>query len=77
MTYDVLLKGGRVIDPKNGVDALANVAVKDGKIAAVGSEVDGEATKTLDVTGYYVTPGLIDIHLHAYGRFFAWLHPDQ
>jgi dihydroorotase len=77
MTYDVLLKGGRVIDPKNGVDALANVAVKDGKIAAVGKEVDGEATKTIDVTGYYVTPGLIDIHLHAYGRFFAWLHPDQ
>ena len=65
MTYDVLLTGGHVIDPKNGIDALANVAIKDGKIAAVGADVRGEATKTLDVTGHYVTPGLIDIHLHA------------
>ena len=55
MTYDVLLTGGHVIDPKNGIDALANVAIKDGKIAAVGADVHGEATKTLDVTGHYVT----------------------
>ena len=77
MTYDVLLTGGHVIDPKNGIDALGNIAIKDGKIAAVGADVHGEATKTLDVTGHYVTPGLIDIHLHAYQRFGGWLHPDQ
>ena len=77
MTYDVLLTGGHIIDPKNGIDALANIAIKDGKIAAVGADVHGEATKTLDVTGHYVTPGLIDIHLHAYQRFGGWLHPDQ
>ena len=43
MTYDVLLTGGHVIDPKNGIDALANVAIKDGKIAAVGA--DGTAKR--------------------------------
>jgi dihydroorotase len=77
MTYDILLKGGHVIDPKNDIDEPTDVAVKDGLVAAIGKDLGGEATKTMDVTGYYVTPGLIDIHLHAYGRFHAWLHPDQ
>ena len=68
MEYDLLLKGGRVIDPKNDLDGPADVGVKDGKIAAVGPGLEGAAAKTVDVAGLYVTPGLIDIHLHAYGR---------
>ena len=77
MEYDLLLKGGRVIDPKNDLDGPADVGVKDGKIAAVGPGLEGAAAKIVDVAGLYVTPGLIDIHLHAYGRFAAWLYPDQ
>ena len=77
MEFDLLLKGGRVIDPKNDLDGPADVGVKDGKIAAVGPGLEGAAAKTVDVAGLYVTPGLIDIHLHAYGRFAAWLYPDQ
>ena len=77
MDYDLLLKGGHVIDPKNDLDGPADVAVKDGKIAAVGPDLGGTATKTVDVAGKVVTPGLIDIHLHAYGRFRDWLYPDQ
>ena len=76
-TYDLLLRGGHVIDPKNGVNSQADVAIKGGKIAALGPALAGTATKTIDVGGLYVTPGLIDIHLHAYGGYEGWLFPDQ
>lgn len=74
---DLLLKGGHVIDPKNSLNGLADVAIKDGRIAAVGRDLAVAAERVADVSGRYVTPGLIDIHLHAYGRFRAWLYPDQ
>ena len=77
MDYDLLLTGGQVIDPKNDLDGRADVAIKDGKIAAVGLDLQGTAKKTVDLGGDYITPGLIDIHLHAYGRFSGWLHPDH
>lgn len=76
-TYDVLIRGGHVIDPRNNMDGICDVAVKDGLIAAVGKDLPGTATKTVDAAGLYVTPGLLDIHLHAYGRFRDWLYPDQ
>lgn len=76
-SYDVLIRAGHVIDPRNNVDGICDVAVKDGVIAAMGKDLPGTATKNVDAAGLYVTPGLIDIHLHAYGRFFAWLYPDQ
>ena len=61
-TYDLLLKGGHVIDPANNVDAALDVAIASGKIAAVGKDISaGLAKKVVDVTGLYVTPGLIDI----------------
>jgi dihydroorotase len=65
--YDLVLKGGRVIDPANGIDAILDVAVSGGRIAAVGADlpVPPGATK-LDVTGSVVTPGLIDTHAHIY-----------
>jgi len=62
--FDLLLKGGHVIDPKNGLSATRDVAVLDGRIAAVGSDLKGPATTTVDVSGLYVTPGLIDMHVH-------------
>jgi dihydroorotase len=65
--YDLLLKGGHVIDPKNKVDAVRDVAVKAGKIALVSANIPAsQARKTVDVTGLYVTPGLVDIHVHVY-----------
>jgi dihydroorotase len=65
--YDFLLKGGHVIDPRNKIDAVRDVAVKDGRIAAVGSNLQpSKALKTVDASGLYVTPGLVDIHVHVY-----------
>ncbi len=63
--YDLLLKGGHVIDPANGIDEVRDVAIQQGKIAAVAKDIPAaEARKVVDVKGYYVTPGLIDIHVH-------------
>ena len=65
--YDLLLRGGHVIDAKNNVDAVRDVALKDGKVAAVDARIDpSTAKKVVDVAGLYVTPGLIDIHVHVY-----------
>jgi dihydroorotase len=65
--YDLLLKGGHVIDPGNGIDQPMDVAVKDGKIAAVAESIHpAEAEKTVDARGLYVTPGLVDLHVHVY-----------
>ena len=65
--YDLLLEGGHVIDAKNGVSAVRDVAIKDGRIAAVAAHLDpAAALKVVDVAGLYVTPGLIDIHVHVF-----------
>jgi dihydroorotase len=65
--YDMLLKGGHVIDAKNNISAVRDVAIQGGKIAAVESNIDPSKAKTVvDAKGLYVTPGLIDIHVHAY-----------
>jgi dihydroorotase len=65
--YDLLLKGGHVIDAKNNIDALMDVAIRDGKIAKVSPAISARwAIKTVNVTGMYVVPGLVDIHVHAY-----------
>jgi dihydroorotase len=65
--YDFLLKGGHVLDARNRINAVRDVAIKDGKIAAVAENIPAaRALKTVDVTGLYVTPGLIDLHAHVY-----------
>ncbi len=65
--YDLLLKGGRVIDPKNQVSAVRDVAIANGKVAAVAASINpADALKVVDVSGLYVTPGIIDIHTHVY-----------
>jgi dihydroorotase len=63
--YDLLLKGGHVIDPANHIDEVRDVAVFQGKIAAVEKNIPSEqAGKVVDASKLYVTPGLIDIHYH-------------
>src|SRR5436853_1384879 len=65
--YDLLLRGGHVIDDKNHIDAVMDVAIKDGKIAKVAPGLkSSDAIKTIDLRGLYVTPGLIDLHTHNY-----------
>ncbi len=65
--YDLLIRGGRLIDPKNGVDGLRDIAISEGKVARVAEHVpDSEAKHVIDATGMIVTPGLIDIHAHVF-----------
>jgi dihydroorotase len=65
--YDLLLQGGHVIDAKNNIDAVRDVAIRDGKIALVAARIDpAQAFKVVNVGGLYVTPGLIDMHVHVY-----------
>src|SRR4030088_240194 len=65
--YDLLLQQGHVIDAKNHIDSVMDVAIKDGKIAKVAQHIpSSDALKTIDAKGLYVTPGLIDIHVHVY-----------
>jgi dihydroorotase len=67
--YDLVLKGGHVIDPRNKISKVMDVAVAGGKIARVAANIPAaEAKKTVNVAGLYVMPGLIDIHVHVYIR---------
>jgi dihydroorotase len=77
--YDLLLKGGHVIDPANHIDDVRDVAVSQGKIAAVEKNIPADqAGKVVDVSKLYVTPGLIDIHFHVGhgGAPLNWFAPD-
>ena len=59
---DILLKGGHVIDPKNKIDGIMDVAIANGKIQQVAASIPAQGSaKVIDVTGMYVTPGLIDM----------------
>ncbi len=65
--YDLLLKSGRLIDPKNGIDAAKDIAISDGRIAQVAQDIPGaQAAQIIDVAGLIVSPGLIDMHVHVY-----------
>jgi dihydroorotase len=85
--FDLLIRNGRVIDPKNGIDAVRDVAVAGGKIAMVAENIaPSRAREVADATGFYVTPGLIDIHAHvfwgsemnaAYSNGYSAVQPDD
>ena len=64
--YDLLIAGGTVIDPGTGRSGTADVAIRNGKVAAVGELAHQRARRTLDASGLLVTPGLIDLHAHVY-----------
>jgi dihydroorotase len=64
-TYELIIRGGRVIDPSIGLDATRDVAIAGGKIAAVEANITAAAADTIDARGKIVAPGLIDIHTHA------------
>ncbi|HWQ34444.1 MAG TPA: amidohydrolase/deacetylase family metallohydrolase [Blastocatellia bacterium] len=77
--YDLLLRGGHVIDPKNNLSERRDVAIAGGVIAAVEKNIDpATAARVVDVTGLYITPGLVDIHVHVYaGTGMKALTGDQ
>jgi dihydroorotase len=63
--FDLIVKGGRVIDPSRKLNAIRDVAITDGHIAAVKANISVDAMETIDARGKLVVPGLIDIHTHA------------
>jgi dihydroorotase len=63
--YDLIVKGGRVVDPSRKLNAIRDVAIANGHIAAVVADISANATETIDARGKLVVPGLIDIHTHA------------
>ena len=64
---DILLKGAHLIDPKNKIDSKMDVGIVNGKIARVAKDIPiGSAAKIIDVTGFYITPGIIDMHVHVF-----------
>src|SRR5262245_16604218 len=76
--YDLLLKGGTVVDPSTGLDGVSDVAVQNGLIARIGPNIAAaEAARTITVGGRLVTPGLIDLHAHVFDGFTRnGVHPD-
>lgn len=73
-TYNIVIKGGRVIDAKNNIDGIMDIAINEGKIALVAKNIDaGQGSQVVDAKGMCVTPGLIDIH----GHVFAGTEPDH
>ena len=72
--YSIVIKGGHVIDPKNNIDAVMDVAIRDGKVALVAKNIDADqALQVVNAKGMYVVPGLIDIH----GHVFHGTEPDH
>jgi len=63
--YDLIIRGGRVVDPSSNLDAVRDVAISAGRIDAVGPAISGETANTLDARGKIVAPGLLDVHTHA------------
>lgn len=72
-TYAIVIKGGYVIDPKNGINGIMDIAIDKGKIVKIARSIPGDAVQVVDAKGLYVTPGLIDMHTHN----FWGNHADQ
>ncbi len=78
MKYDLLIQGGTLVDPAQGIHAPQDVAFADGNVAAVAPTIDAaQAREVVDASGRYVTPGLIDVHVHVYpGVSHYCIDPD-
>ena len=63
---DLILRGGRIVDPANARDEVADIAFSGGKVAAVGADLGRDGAEIVDVRGLIVAPGLIDMHTHVY-----------
>ncbi len=63
-SYSILIKGGHVIDPKNGINEVMDIAIDKGSIVKVAKSISGDAVQVVDAKGLYVIPGLIDMHTH-------------
>src|SRR6201996_2648559 len=76
--FDTVVRGGRVVDPANGLDAVRDIGIKKGRIAAVAPSLDAGKGKIVDAKGLVVTPGLIDTHAHVYEHVSGdfGLNPD-
>lgn len=75
--YDLVIKGGEVVDPGSGFSGKLDVAIAGGRIAAVAAGIDPGAAERIDATGQYVTPGLVDLHTHVYWGATYWgIEPD-
>ncbi|NQV28558.1 MAG: amidohydrolase/deacetylase family metallohydrolase [Rhodopirellula sp.] len=78
MSYDIVIRGGEVIDPSQGMRQVCDVAVSNGRIAAVQESIDwSDAIAIIDARGQLVTPGLIDLHVHVYPHSPFGLEPDS
>jgi dihydroorotase len=75
--WDLLVRGGTLIDPARSISARRDVAFSGGKVAAVAERLTGDATEVIDATGALLTPGLIDIHTHVYHGLATGRHADQ
>ncbi|MFN7997535.1 MAG: amidohydrolase/deacetylase family metallohydrolase [Bryobacteraceae bacterium] len=75
MDYELVLRNGRVIDPSQGIDRIADVAINSGRIAAIG-EISGKGAAEEDLRGQYVCPGLIDLHGHWWEASSWGIDPD-
>lgn len=78
MPYDLLIKGGTVIDPSQRLNAVRDVALSDGRVAAIEKDIPaGQAREVLDAAGLLVTPGLLDLHVHVFwGVSHYGIEPD-
>ncbi len=78
MTYDLLVKNGTVVDPSQEIDGVRDVAIADGKVAAVGAGIgEGSAREIFDASGLIVMPGLLDLHVHVFwGASHFGIDPD-
>jgi dihydroorotase len=76
--FDVVVKGGRLIDPKNGIDAVRDIGIRKGRIAAVAAKLNAGKAKVIDAKGLVIMPGLIDTHAHVYEHVSGdfGLNPD-
>lgn len=66
-TYDIVIKGGHLIDPKNNIDGVMDLAISNGKIALIANNIDKtKGKRVINASNMYVTPGIIDLHVHVF-----------